>query len=204
MADSAAYTYAVENDIDYTIVDHIHSYGYPAIQSPTCTEDGWKSLICTICLESEIREILPATGHSYTQTVVEPTYTEQGYTLHVCQECGDSYMDNYTDMLEHDASSAVAPNTIYRQKTTAVDGYYAARFIQMVKKTDLENVSSITYTITDGTNTKTITGTSCFAAVMASGSTITADDGYVFIGVIVTGIPEEATLTCSMSLETAV
>ena len=100
-------------------------------------------------------------------------------------------------------ASGLTPDTIYRQKTTAVDGYYAARFIQMVKKTDLENVTSITYTITDGTNTKTITGTSCFAAVTASGSSITADTGYVFVGIIVTGIPESSTLTCQMTFETA-
>ena len=93
--------------------------------------------------------------------------------------------------------------TIYRQTTTAVDGYYAARFIQMIKKTDLDGVESITYTITDGTNTKTITGTSYFTTVKASGETITADDGYVFIGVIITGIPEASTLTCSMSIQKA-
>ena len=100
---------------------------------------------------------------------------------------------------ETESTSGLTPNTVYKQTTSVSNGYYNVRFIQMVKKTDLENVTSITYTITDGTNTKTITGSSCFTTVTASGSAITADNGYVFIGVIITGIPESSTLTCSMS-----
>ncbi len=30
-----------------------------------------------------------------------PTIADQGYTLHTCTACGDSYKDNYTDVLEY-------------------------------------------------------------------------------------------------------
>ena len=39
--------------------------------------------------------------HSYTEEIVAPTCTEEGYTVHTCS-CGNSYKDNYTDMIEHD------------------------------------------------------------------------------------------------------
>ena len=38
--------------------------------------------------------------HSFTVVVTEPTCTEQGYTTYTC-ECGDSYVDDYTDALNH-------------------------------------------------------------------------------------------------------
>ncbi len=39
--------------------------------------------------------------HSYVSTVVDPTCKSEGYTEHVCEICGDSYRDEYTEMLEH-------------------------------------------------------------------------------------------------------
>ena len=38
--------------------------------------------------------------HSFTVVVTEPTCTEQGYTTYTC-ECGDSYVDDFTDALNH-------------------------------------------------------------------------------------------------------
>lgn len=38
--------------------------------------------------------------HEYNEEIVEPTCTDKGYTIFNC-ECGDTYIDNYTDMLEH-------------------------------------------------------------------------------------------------------
>ena len=39
--------------------------------------------------------------HNYVSTVVDPTCKSEGYTEHVCEICGDSYRDEYTEMLEH-------------------------------------------------------------------------------------------------------
>ena len=66
-------------------------------EDPTCTEDG---LLITYRYGVEIkRKVLSALGHDYTEKIVKATYTEQGYTLHTCTRCGDSYADNYTDVL---------------------------------------------------------------------------------------------------------
>lgn len=44
--------------------------------------------------------------HNYISAVTPPTCTAQGYTTYTCS-CGDSYIDNYTDVLEHSYNSGV-------------------------------------------------------------------------------------------------
>ena len=39
--------------------------------------------------------------HNIVETVIPPSCNENGYTLHKCNECGESYTDNYTDLLPH-------------------------------------------------------------------------------------------------------
>ena len=48
--------------------------------------------------------------HKYNAVVTDPTCTEQGYTTYTC-ECGDSYIDDYVDVLGHteETISAVEP-----------------------------------------------------------------------------------------------
>ena len=41
------------------------------------------------------------TEHSYIAVVTEPTCTEQGYTTYTCTTCGHSYVDDYTDPVDH-------------------------------------------------------------------------------------------------------
>lgn len=41
--------------------------------------------------------------HSYEAVVTEPTCTEGGYTTYTCSVCGDSYKDDFTDPLGHQA-----------------------------------------------------------------------------------------------------
>lgn len=42
--------------------------------------------------------------HKYdNMVVVKPTCSEQGYTKHSC-ECGESYMDSFTDVIDHSGS----------------------------------------------------------------------------------------------------
>ncbi|MCD8006003.1 MAG: hypothetical protein LUF29_03370, partial [Oscillospiraceae bacterium] len=69
----------------------------------TCTTDGsYNSVVyCSVCNEELSRETItvPATGHTYVDTVTAPTCTEQGYTTHTCSVCGDSYVDTYTAAL---------------------------------------------------------------------------------------------------------
>ncbi|MCD7785659.1 MAG: hypothetical protein LUH18_08855 [Oscillospiraceae bacterium] len=95
-----------------------HTAGEAAVENnvpATCTEDGsYDSVVyCSVC-EAEIsREIItvPATGHSYVDTVTAPTCTEQGYTTHKCSVCDYSYVDTYTTALGHSYESVVTAPT---------------------------------------------------------------------------------------------
>ncbi|MGN1194873.1 MAG: hypothetical protein ACI4SB_05275, partial [Acutalibacteraceae bacterium] len=65
----------------------------------TCTTEGTRVQYCANCDTTEVQaqEQIPALGHKYIATVVEPTQTEQGYTLYKCARCGDEYKADYVD-----------------------------------------------------------------------------------------------------------
>ena len=52
------------------------------------------------------QEEIPATGHTYTESKVEPTCTEDGYTKYEC-ECGDYYVRDIVDALGHSYDNGV-------------------------------------------------------------------------------------------------
>lgn len=88
---------------------HTHTAGEPTQENvvpATCTTDGsYDEVIkCTECGEemSRTHKILPATGHKFVDTVVDPTCTAQGYTLHKCSVCGEETKDTYTKALGHE------------------------------------------------------------------------------------------------------
>ena len=67
----------------------------------TPEKEGVEARVCTVCDHEETRsyEYVP---HTYETEVIAPTCTEQGYTLYTCTECGESYKDNYTEVLDHE------------------------------------------------------------------------------------------------------
>ena len=70
----------------------------------TCTESGLtKGEYCTRCDYKVAQKIVPAKGHKYEAKVTLPTCEAQGYTTYTCH-CGDSYIDNYTDPIDHQLS----------------------------------------------------------------------------------------------------
>jgi hypothetical protein len=78
-----------------------HSFGaWQTTKEPTCTETGEKQRSCSSCGKVE-KETLPAKGHSYESVVTAPTCEDRGYTIHTCIVCGDSYVDSYTDPVDH-------------------------------------------------------------------------------------------------------
>ena len=77
------------------------------ITEAICTEDGSERRDCFYCDHFEIR-VIKATGHDYETLVTLPTCVEQGYTTHICANCGDSYVDSYTDALDHGFSNYVS------------------------------------------------------------------------------------------------
>ena len=80
-----------------------HTSQAVAGKAATCTEagltNGTKCAVCHVVLTAQA--VIPATGHSYTSTVVAPTCTAGGYTLHVCVDCGDYYTTNQTAAKGH-------------------------------------------------------------------------------------------------------
>lgn len=89
---------------------HTHVYLQATLEKmPTCTEKGKIRFMCE-CGDTYYAEF-KATGHTYTETVVNPTCTESGYTLHKCA-CGDEYIDNETPALGHTPLEAVEENRI--------------------------------------------------------------------------------------------
>ena len=88
---------------------------------PTCTENGVRTLSCTVC-EAKKEESIRKNGneHSWSEevTVTPPTCVERGYTTHTCERCGDTYKDNYTDTVAHTYTDAVTNPTCVTQGYT--------------------------------------------------------------------------------------
>ena len=53
---------------------------------------------------------LSSSGHKYQTNIKQPTCSERGYTTYTC-ECGDSYKDNYTDIIAHTYSTEIIDPT---------------------------------------------------------------------------------------------
>ena len=75
--------------------------------APTCTNAGYTTHTCSVCGDSYVDSIVPATGHSYEAVVTAPTCDKMGYTTYTCSVCGDSYVGSYTDALEHTYTAVV-------------------------------------------------------------------------------------------------
>ena len=110
--DSAqGYTLHECENCDYSYKDSYtdvkpHSYTSKVTKTASCTEDGLRTYTCSDC-GNTYTEVIPKTGHSYTDKVVAPTCTEKGYTLHTCSKCNDSYKTDYTNEKGHSYKSSV-------------------------------------------------------------------------------------------------
>ncbi|MBE6812346.1 MAG: hypothetical protein E7523_05640 [Ruminococcaceae bacterium] len=85
-----------------------HSFTWIIDEEATCSVTGLKHEKCDRCdVTQSMNTLVPATGkHSYTSTVTAPTCTEKGYTTYICS-CGDSYVDDYTDVTDHEYTSEI-------------------------------------------------------------------------------------------------
>ena len=86
----------IDNYTDKT--DHEYTDWYE-ITVATCTENGEERRDCINCTHYELKKTNIKT-HEYSITVTPPTCNEKGYTTYSCN-CGYSYVDNYTDKLNH-------------------------------------------------------------------------------------------------------
>lgn len=91
-----------------------HSFGSWVIQEkPSCTEDGQIVRSCTECPITE-SVAMPATGHSYTSTVVSPTCDKNGCTVYTCSNCGDTYEGEVVEATGHSWETVVQSVTCTR------------------------------------------------------------------------------------------
>ena len=79
--------------------------------APTCTNAGHTTHTCSVCGDSYVDSIVPATGHSYEAVVTAPTCDKMGYTTYTCSACGDSYVADYVDAAGHDCETETVPAT---------------------------------------------------------------------------------------------
>ncbi|WP_028510321.1 leucine-rich repeat domain-containing protein [Ruminococcus sp. NK3A76] len=158
--DSEAEKYAIENEIEYVVLQetHTHSYTSKVTTTATCTKNGVKTYTCS-CGDS-YTETIKATGHKYTEKVVKPTYDAQGYTLHTCSVCGNSYKDNIKTKLTR-TSIAKAKITGLSNKTYTGKAITQKPVVKLGSKT-LKSGTDYTVSYKNnkamGTATVTITG----------------------------------------------
>ncbi len=89
---------------DGAIVMHAHSTHTLVKETvdATCEADGYVGERCTVCGELVSYDVIPATGHSWTEVEVVPsTCVDHGYTLYICETCGTEEKRDYTDLVDH-------------------------------------------------------------------------------------------------------
>ena len=83
-----------KNDSEYVItVIKKHYYGdWTVITEPTCTEDGEKKIVCTVCGDVKATETIPELGHIWSdwEEIKAPTYYESGIETRTCGVCGET------------------------------------------------------------------------------------------------------------------
>ena len=78
--------------------NHVHNH-ITSVVAPTCEGEGYTAYTCA-CGDTYKKDVVPATGHSYSSVVTDPTCEEAGYTTYTCS-CGASYKDNEVVALGH-------------------------------------------------------------------------------------------------------
>lgn len=90
-------------------------------REPGCDYEGNDGYFCSYCRLKKPDGIIPALGHEYVATIVEPTETTMGYTEFTCNRCGDSFKDNYTDVTG--ASHTHNYSSVVTEPTCSENGY---------------------------------------------------------------------------------
>ncbi|MBR3095298.1 MAG: hypothetical protein IKH12_06900 [Clostridia bacterium] len=118
--------------------------GFTVTKKATCTEAGEQTAVCGVCGET-FTETIPATGHSYVDTVVPPTCEGAGYTLHKCKTCGDQFKENITSATGHKMVQKIRPATTDENGkvvlTCSVCGKKQAYKVYRIKKITLSQTT---------------------------------------------------------------
>lgn len=178
---------ATQSDIT-PATGHIWNDG-EIIQAPTCAATGSIKYTCTKCGEIRISSV-PATGHSYTDEIVEPTCEQVGYVVHTCSTCGTSNTEHTCGELGHDITFTVI-------SPTATEQGYTLYECRRCGATVTGDYTSPTGTVSAGQQCgnnqagtqqqpisaqPTLPQTHDYAAVVATGNSWLASNGYTVGG----------------------
>jgi DNA-directed RNA polymerase subunit RPC12/RpoP len=87
----------------------VHNYVGKVTTEPGCVLEGTTTYTCSKC-GAVYTESIPATGHTYEDTVVPPTCENNGYTVHTCTICGYHHSTDAVNPIGHDyISDVIAP-----------------------------------------------------------------------------------------------
>ena len=73
------------------------------IVNSTCTENGYKKVVCAVCGFESVNETYTTTGHEWKPSIVPATCEENGYFLNTCEICGE------TEIIAEDDGEIIYP-----------------------------------------------------------------------------------------------
>ena len=138
-----------------------HSYGEWTVITPaSCTEEGVRSHICTVC-ENEDTEIIPSLGHDFSAT-------EPGSTVRYCTRCGVQEENTEADIvLQPKPGSNITINE--EEQMVSIDPQTSVD--ELADQLDAENIEIVDQegnVLPDGSNA----GTGCVVRVFDSNQTM--------------------------------
>ena len=82
-------------------------------------------------------------------------------------------------------------------QTATIDGKVAKRFTMLVGLDAIKKATKVEFTLSNGTETKVYTTDKYYTSLTASGEEVTAPEGYGFVTLTITDIPDGVTVTCT-------
>ena len=125
-------------------------------KEPTCTEDGGKTITCTVCGATRT-EVIEAAGHSFGawETITSPTCTDQGSQKRTCEKCG------YTETQNINATGHTWESefTIDKEPTCTVEGSKSIHCSKCDAVKDAQVIPALGHSWDEGKVTKEATCT---------------------------------------------
>ncbi|MCM1335718.1 MAG: leucine-rich repeat domain-containing protein [Bacteroides sp.] len=191
--------------IDKLTPEHTHTFATAWTSDDT---NHWHAATC-----EHTEEVSDKAAHTWNDGVISkfPTETEKGLKLYTCTTCQKTKSEElptvepetkpgYFSSEGETSIKNAAPKVIVTEKTalrTANNGvkYYNERIVQKVAAEDVVGKTKATFTLSNGTVTKTVSTTKYNTALTVDGEKVAAGEGYVFLVYTLTDIPEGINIT---------
>ncbi|MCM1417834.1 MAG: hypothetical protein NC084_01025 [Bacteroides sp.] len=208
-----SYIVYLEHFSEYALVadggedEHTHTF---ATAWTSDDANHWHAATCT-----HTEEISDKAAHVWNDGVITrfPTETEKGLKIYTCTICPKTKSEElptvepetkpgYFSSEGETSIKNAAPKVIVTEKTAVVNKRYNERIVQKVAAEDVVGKTKATFTLSNGTVTKTVSTTKYNTALTVDGEKVTAGEGYVFLVYTLTDIPENISITVlSVTLE---